>query len=114
LRRLMFLLSLVAALTGTPLRLAEAAHDMACALAESGGGDVIEVPDGGVGDDSDATIKSDSILAFVTILFAVLIFLCFFLAPQTSWRVLQRRADRPPRLVASLPQRLALLECFLC
>jgi len=114
LRRLMFLLSLVAALTGTPLRIAETAHDIACALAESGGGDVIEVPDGGVGDDSDATIKPDSIPAFVTILFAVLLFLCFFLAPQTSWRVLQRRADRPPRLIASLSQRLALLECFLC
>jgi hypothetical protein len=114
LRRLMFLLSLVAALTGTPLRLAEAAHDIACALAESGGGDVIEVPDGRVGDDLDVALKSDSVLAFVTILFAVLIVLCFFPAPRTSRRVLQRRADRPPRWIASLPQRLALLECFLC
>ena len=54
--------------------------------AESSGRDVIEEPDGGVGDDSDATIKPDSITAFVTILFAVVIFLCFLLASQTSWR----------------------------
>jgi hypothetical protein len=114
LRRLMFLLSLVAALTGTPLRLAEAAHDIACTLAESGGGDVIKVPDGRVGDDLDVTIKADNTLVFVTILFAVLIVLCFFLVPPTSWRVLQRRADRPPRWIASLSERLSLLECFLC
>jgi hypothetical protein len=114
LRRLMFLLSLVAALSGTPLRLAEAAHDIACTLAESGGGDVIEVPDGGVGDDSDATIKPDTIHFLVIFAFAVAIVFWIFLPSLASWRVLQQRADRPPRLIASLSQRLALLECFLC
>jgi hypothetical protein len=114
LRRVMFLLSLVAALTGTPLRLAEAAHDIACALAESGGGDALEVPDGRVGDDSDATIKPDNILVCVALSFAVAIVFCTFLASQASWRALPQRADRPPRLIAGRSQRLALLQCFLC
>ena len=53
----MFLLRMVAALAGTPLRISEAAHDLGRALAEDGDQGVVEVPDGGVGDDSGATIK---------------------------------------------------------
>lgn len=58
-RRVMFLLSLIAALAATPLRLAEAAHDYADAVAESGVGGDLDAPDGGVGDDSGATIKAE-------------------------------------------------------
>jgi hypothetical protein len=58
-RRLMLLLSLISVLVGTPLRLAEAADDLARSLAESDNGVNIEQVDGGVGDDSGATIKPE-------------------------------------------------------
>ena len=56
-RRALVLLSLLAALAGTPLRLAEAAEDLARSLAELGRGVNLEEIDGGVGDDSGAVIK---------------------------------------------------------
>jgi hypothetical protein len=55
----MFVLSLIAVLAGTPLRLAEAADDLARSLAETDNGVNLEQVDGGVGDDSGATIKPD-------------------------------------------------------
>jgi hypothetical protein len=59
-RPMMFLLCLIAALAGSPLRQAEAAGDLARSLAEMEGGDVIEAVDGRVGDDSGETIlKAD-------------------------------------------------------
>ena len=54
-RPLMFLLCLVAASSGTPLRQAEAADDIARTLAGSGDSG-IEAVDGGVGDDSGETV----------------------------------------------------------
>jgi hypothetical protein len=51
-QRWAFLLSLLAALTGTPLRQAEAASDLARSLAGFAHDADIEAPDGGVGDDS--------------------------------------------------------------
>src|SRR4051794_17693194 len=51
-RRWAFLLSLLAALTGTPLRQAEAASDFARSLVERLQAADIESIDGGVGDDS--------------------------------------------------------------
>lgn len=51
-RRLAFLLALLAALTGTSLRQAEAANDLARSLAEFSQDADLEAPDGGVGDDS--------------------------------------------------------------
>ncbi len=54
-RPLMFLLCLVAASSGTPLRQAEAADDIARTLAGSGDSG-IEVVAGGVGDDSGETV----------------------------------------------------------
>ena len=55
-RRIMLLLSVIAALSGTALRQAEAANDFACSLAELRSDNTIEETDGGVGDDSGATI----------------------------------------------------------
>jgi hypothetical protein len=55
-RLTMVLLGLIAALSGTPLRQAEAASDFARAHAELGQPNTIEMIDGGVGDDSGAAI----------------------------------------------------------
>ena len=57
----MFALSVIATLAGTPLRIAEAARDIGCALAEDHAEGSIEVPDGGVGDDSGVTIEADNV-----------------------------------------------------
>ena len=55
-RPTMSLMCLIAALSGTPLRQAEAAHDFSHAIAEVGVGDVVDETDGGVGDDAGDTI----------------------------------------------------------
>jgi hypothetical protein len=52
----MLLLCLIASVCGTPLRQAEAASDFARLFTEFGHGDVIEMPDGGVGDDENVSI----------------------------------------------------------
>jgi hypothetical protein len=52
----MTLLCLIAALSGSPLRQAEAAYDLARSLDELAGDHVIETIDGGVGDDSGETV----------------------------------------------------------
>jgi hypothetical protein len=59
-RRLMFLLSLIAALTGTMLRQAEAADDLARGLGQLASGNLVEESDGRVGDDSGETIKGET------------------------------------------------------
>ena len=59
-RRWAFLFSLLAALSGTPLRQAEAANDLARTLAEFSHAADIEAPDGGVGDDSGVMTLSAS------------------------------------------------------
>jgi hypothetical protein len=51
-RRLAALMTLIAALTGTPLRQAEAADDFCRSMIELLQSANIEIPDGGVGDDS--------------------------------------------------------------
>ena len=57
-----FMFCLIAALSGTPLRQAEAASDFARSHAESPREGDIETIDGGVGDDSGATIhKNDGV-----------------------------------------------------
>lgn len=55
-RLTMCLLCLIAALSGTPLRQAEAADDFARSIAELGDGNVVETVDGGVGDDANETV----------------------------------------------------------
>jgi len=56
-RRLAFLFSLIAALTGTPLRQAEAASDYGRMLTGLLPFPQLEEPDGGVGDDSGAALR---------------------------------------------------------
>jgi hypothetical protein len=59
-RPTMFLLCLIAALSATPLRQAEAAGDFARSRAELGE-DHVEMVDGGVGDDADVgVVKAES------------------------------------------------------
>jgi hypothetical protein len=112
--RLVFLLGLLAAVAGTPLRQAEAADDLARALAELGDGDRIEMVDGGVGDDSGDTIKADPSHAPLLLMIAD--------APPAAppgnalpcpGPILLSRAGRNHPPPASPPQRLALLQCFL-
>ena len=55
-RLTMFFLCLVAALSGTPLRQAEAAADYARTVGECERGEVLHDVDGGVGDDKEASI----------------------------------------------------------
>jgi hypothetical protein len=57
-RPTMFLLCLIAALSGTPLRQAEAAGDFARTRAELGQ-DHVETIDGGVGDDAELAVLED-------------------------------------------------------
>jgi hypothetical protein len=60
------LLSLIAALTGMPLRQAEAAADLSRSLVEVLQPPGLEVPDGGVGDDSgDATLSGSHVNSMV-------------------------------------------------
>jgi hypothetical protein len=112
--RLVFLLGLLAAVAGTPLRQAEAADDLARALAELGDGNVIEPVDGGVGDDAGDTIKADP--SHAPLLPAVADALPA--APPGDARpcpgpFLRSRAGHKGPPPASPPRRLALLQCFL-
>jgi hypothetical protein len=60
-RRLAALMTLIAALTGTPLRQAEAAADLCRSMLQSPQTANIEIPDGGVGDDSGVGTLSGSL-----------------------------------------------------
>lgn len=112
-RRLLFLLSLIAALTGTPLRQAEAAHDFVCSLAELDGGDIIEEIDGGVGDDSGATIQR--VVAHTQMILSVTEALPTLIGsgpvPRRPFPAGRSNTTFPSRLPPS--NRLALLQCFL-
>src|SRR4051794_37133702 len=106
----MFLLSLIVALAGTPLRLAEAASDLARSLEEAGDGWNIEEVDGGVGDDSGATLRAD--VAHVSDVMATADVLPASLGPALARPVLiSRLANSPPaRSPANLSRRCALLQ----
>ena len=114
-RRSMFLLSLIAALSATPLRLAEAAADQARDRAEPGVVGGVEAPDGGVGDDSDATIRAERAAVPPTSSFA-----CETLADPflPVFRALSpdpgRPASPPPQTATAQRRRLARLQRFLC
>jgi hypothetical protein len=114
LRRLMVLLSLLAALAGTPLREVEAANDLVGTIAELGGDSVIEMTDGGVGDDSDATIRAKPTQVPAMNLFFVDLLLSPGPMAASPSRSLPCRVDGSPSRTWSLARRLALLQCFLC
>ena len=109
----MFLLSLVAALCGSPLRLAEAAEDFAEALSERDDRPMVEQLDGGVGDDPELAIKSAAKPLVSTD--------CPDAGPAAwdlsnlplripSARLAEIRPAPPP----GVPRRLAWLQRFLC
>lgn len=117
-RLTMFLLCLTAALSGTPLRQAEAASDFARSHGESGQGNAIEMIDGGVGDDSGATVLKaggDTHPLPATILLAAAEAFFTSLLPSSSrLNVDDRRwSDRLASLPAGSAQRHAWLQCFL-
>jgi hypothetical protein len=109
----MFLLSLIAALAGTPLRQAEAAHDFACWLAGVGGDDTITEPDGRVGDDSGATIKAEITQASVVLAVAGSLPVTFAAAPQQAEHVPACLLQNTTRLSYGSARRNALLQRFL-
>jgi hypothetical protein len=109
----MFLLSLLAALAGTPLRQAEAADDLARSLAEVGCGDVLEEADGGVGDDAGDTIKADASPAPLLLATADALPATFALAAPGPGLILPGPTDRSHAPPASSTRRHALLQRFL-
>ena len=111
----MLVMCLIAALSGTPLRQAEAASDLARALADLDASGDVEVPDGGVGDDSGATIKSENTSA------SSVMVLCTEVSPGLSSLAGRRSMHqsnpldhRPPRSCAARSARLARLQSLLC
>ena len=109
----MFLLCLIAALSGTPLRQAEAANDFARSIGELGQEDVIETVDGGVGDDTEASILkagSDTHSLPATILLAMADVHVTPLIPASSFRNIgdRRRAGLSGLLPASSDRRYCL------
>jgi hypothetical protein len=116
------LLCLILALAGQPLRHAEAASDLARALAHRvADGDVIELPDGGVGDDSGvATLKAGA--CHVTdpargtscdLWTAVGLPLSLTLAAAPDLGATRRRQEQVPWLPVGARQRQAWLQLFL-
>ena len=105
-RLTMFLLCLIAALSGTPLRQAEAASDFARSHGESDQGRAIETIDGGVGDDSGATILragGDNHPPLATMLLAAADAFATPLLPALS---LSNMQDRPAQIRWSRSDRL--------
>jgi len=114
----MFLLCLIAALSGTPLRQAEAASDFARSHGQSDQGRAIETIDGGVGDDSGATILragGDNHPPLATMLLAAADAFATPLLPALSLSNMQdrRRADPLVTVLTASAQRHAWLQCFL-
>jgi hypothetical protein len=117
-RLLMFLLCLIAALSGTLLRQAEAADDFARTFSECGRGDALHTVDGGVGDDKEVSIlnaggdtqslPATSLLATVDVHFSSLI-------PASLLPTLGDRGQAAllGLLPASSTRRFAWLQCFL-
>jgi hypothetical protein len=114
LRSLMFVLSLIATLAGAPLRAAEAAHDLATSVADLGDGDTLEMPDGGVGDDSGATIRSEVSRAPLESAGAHSLPAACLVATWRSSVPVERKADRIDVIASGVARRLARLQCFLC
>ena len=117
-RLTMFLLCLIAALSGTPLRQAEAADDFARAFGECGQGDALHTVDGGVGDDKEVSILKaggDTQSLPATILLSTADFNFASLLPASFLPKFggRRHADVSGLLPVSSARRFAWLQCFL-
>lgn len=116
-RLTMLALCLIAALSGTLLRQAEAADDFARSLGELGQGHVIEIVDGGVGDDTEASILKaggDTHSLTATILVAADVhFTPLIPILSTSNLGDRRQVSLSGLLPASSGRRFAWLQCFL-
>jgi hypothetical protein len=107
------LLALLVAFSGTPLRLAEAADDLARSLAGPEDEGEFEAVDGGIGDDSGETVRADVAHGSVDSPFDG-IPAAFACTAPASLRPLPS-AGRPPfRPPAGPTRRHVLLERFLC
>jgi hypothetical protein len=114
-RLTMFLLCLIAALSATPLRQAEAADDYARSI---GQGDVIKTVDGGVGDDKEASIlkagsDAHSLPTMIQLSMADVYFTSLIPASFLPKIGDRGRADLMGLLPASSARRFAWLQCFL-
>jgi hypothetical protein len=116
-RLAMSLFCLIAALSGTPLRQAEAASDLARALAERDGGRDLETIDDGVGDDSETSIRSagDDAQSLTAALIQAITDSPRepLIAARPHPLVVDRRAHPDGWLQAAHAQRLTWLQCFL-
>ena len=117
-RLTMFLLCLIAALSGTPLRQAEAANDFARYFGEFGQGDVIETIDGGVGDDKEASIlkaggDAHALAATILLAMADVHFTPFLSVAYLPNIGDHRQADLSGSLPTNSERRFAWLQCFL-
>lgn len=119
-RLTMFLLCLIAALSGTPLRQAEAANDFVRLFGEFGQGqkNVLETIDGGVGDDLEASIlkaggDTHSLPATLLLAMADVHFTSPIRASSLPNIGDRRRTDLLGLLPASSARRCAWLQCFL-
>ena len=117
-RLTMFLLCLIAALSGTPLRQAEAADDFARTFGECGQGDALHTVDGGVGDDKEVSILkvgSDTQSLPATILLATADINFASVVPASFLPKLgdRRHADASGLLAVGSGRRFAWLQCFL-
>lgn len=117
-RPTMTLLCLVAALSAAPLRHAEAANDLARSLDTLGAGHVIEMIDGGVGDDAGETVLKagcDTHLDLAMTPLAIGWIAPPFLPPRSlTGTDDHHRAGRAASLPAGSVRRHAWLQCFLC
>ncbi len=108
-RRLWILLALIVAVSSTPLRLVEAANDLARPLSGNAGLDEI---DGGVGDEAAETIRAD-VADETGVAVDVAAWWCSMDPPPQPPRVLGagESSDRPAERSRN---RYLLLECFRC
>jgi hypothetical protein len=116
--RTMFVLCLLASLSGTPLRQAEAASDFARSIADFGQDGGVETIDGGIGDDQDVSLlkagsETQRLAATLNPTFADAVLLP--LSPVSPLAAsLDERRLLPPRFPAAGSLRqFAWLQCFL-
>jgi hypothetical protein len=117
-RLTMFMMCLIAAMSGTPLRQAEAADDFARSIGGLGQGNVIETLDGGVGDDTEVSIlkagndthvfAANFLQAMADLHFTPLIVASFL--PNIGDRGRAALLGPPP---AGSARRFAWLQCYL-